>query len=148
MIADQPGRRIRTRWNAPRSLVVRLSVLSILSRSAVGAGGVLVAALTAAGESDPICGPAVSAPDEPFQRGGCEILIRPPRQQQGLVGSRTQWRADELVVRGACRSLSGSITWKVFDNFTEAETAEDIKILDQGDIRRRPDTRSQGESRS
>ena len=42
--------------------------------------------------------------------------------------------SDELVVRGACRSLSGTITWKVFDNSTEAETAEDVKILDQGDM--------------
>ena len=41
-------------------------VLSVLSRSAIGAGGVLVAALTAVGCSGPDVGAPLSAPDEPF----------------------------------------------------------------------------------
>ena len=41
---------------------------------------------------------------------------------------------DELVVRGACRSVTGELTWKVFDTSDEADTAGEVKFLDEGEI--------------
>lgn len=38
----------------------------------------------------------------------------------------------QLVVRGACRSESGTMTWKIFDNSAEADSKDDVEFVDQG----------------
>ena len=75
----------------------------------------------------------MSAPDEPFSGEVARFSFVRPGSNKVSLGPYAV-ALDELVVRGACRSLSGTITWKVFDNSTDADTAEDVKILDQGDM--------------
>lgn len=41
---------------------------------------------------------------------------------------------DELVVRGACRSHTGRLHWKVFDNTGDVDSAAEVRILDQGEF--------------
>ena len=42
--------------------------------------------------------------------------------------------SDALVIRGACRSATGELTWKIFDNSVDPDTADDVVILDEGEI--------------
>jgi hypothetical protein len=96
------------------------------------AAGCLTALLVLGGCSADL-GPAVEPPSDPEVGEVARFWFDRPGNNQVSVGPFAV-EFDELVVRGACRSVTGRLTWKVFDNSDEADTADEVKFLDQGEI--------------
>ena len=97
--------------------------------TACSGGGGSPAAAPAATE----LGPSVVPPEEPETGEVARFWFARPGDNQVSVGPFAIAR-DELVVRGACRSHTGRLTWRVFDNSSEVDSAEDLEIVDEGDL--------------
>lgn len=100
-------------------------------RTALAAGS-FAALLVLSGCSNDL-GPAVKPPVDPEVGEVARFWFDRPGNNKVSVGPFAV-EFDELIVRGACRSVTGKLAWKVFDNSDEADTADDVKFLDQGEI--------------
>ncbi len=78
-------------------------------------------------------GPAVKPPSEPEPGEVARFWFNRPGHNKVSVGPYAV-ADDTLVVRGACRSATGKLTWKIFDNSGEPDTADDVVFLDEGEV--------------
>lgn len=74
---------------------------------------------------------AVTVPMEPLPGEVARFWFVRPGNNAVAVGPYAVERKT-LVVRGACRSESGTMTWKIFDNSGEADSKDDVEFVDQG----------------
>lgn len=95
------------------------------------AGGVAALLLVSACSGG--LGTPVKPPQEPETGEVARFWFERPGNNNVSVGPYAV-EFDELVVRGACRGTTGKLTWKVFDNSEEADAADEVKILDEGEI--------------
>lgn len=78
-------------------------------------------------------GPPVKPPEEPETGEVARFWFERPGNNKVSLGPYAV-EFDVLVVRGACRSATGTLTWKVFDNSGDADTSDEVTFLDQGEI--------------
>jgi hypothetical protein len=101
-------------------------------RARASTGWAVVALLVVVGCSSCL-GPAVKPPSEPEPGEVARFWFNRPGHNKVSVGPYAV-TSDALVIRGACRSATGELTWKIFDNSVDPDTADDVVILDEGEI--------------
>jgi hypothetical protein len=124
--------RIAHRWiRLGRQLATGLT-LGLLALLAGGCGGVSGAPpVDSPSAAVSNLGPTVDPPSAPETGEVARFWFARPGSNKVSVGPYAV-ASDELVVRGACRSHTGRLIWKVIDNSSEADSPDDVKIVDQG----------------
>lgn len=89
-------------------------------------------ALMSACAADP-APPTVEPPSSPETGEVARFWFARPGNNKVSVGPYAV-EYDDLVVRGACRSATGTLTWKVFDNSDDADSDDEVKIIDEGEF--------------